>query len=167
MRRSDEGFVFDENEWNERVATAGIKRGRGRKRGGERDGFEIDRFNFFFSFFSFFFLRPSIARDGREILTPFSPTTSSPRITPVYYAYRRAYYSRLRFDRDPFFPRRSLYARTYMCIYTRSLTFRNTLLSKKEHCSSIDRIDATAERRISGFPRPRTHRVAELARCAR
>lgn len=27
--------------------------------------------------FFLFFLRPSIARDGREILTPFSPTTSS------------------------------------------------------------------------------------------
>lgn len=62
-------------------------------------------FSFYFFFFFFFYDSPRREDDGREILTPSSPTTSSsdssPRITPVYYAYRRAYHSvRLWLDRD-------------------------------------------------------------------
>lgn len=61
-----ERFVSTKSRvWNE---------ARKKERRGERDAFEIDGFNLFFFFF---FLRPSVAIDGREILTPFSPTTSS------------------------------------------------------------------------------------------
>lgn len=96
------------------------------------------RDRWFQSLFFFFFLRPSVAIDGREILTPFSPTTSSfsssssdssPRISNRPFITRADASTILGYDSIQmqalfaffFFGHRSL----YIYIYTFLLTFRN------------------------------------------